>query len=217
MGLDWVLEKRKPRKGSEAKFHALREKERALNEQDEPSPKALQALQEQLDAISTRAEDELGAPRIGIDEAATLWWAEHVYAPHFERSLLGVGAPEYIAYWRKPKKTLLKEAHGKYVTALAKVPAGLQSNYSPLVSDLDYGGIGILRHFDFLEDLSTEAWMDHSAPEAARYAAALAEATAKAVRKGDIEAGGTEHNTVQSAVEWLTFWSARGFGFHAWS
>ncbi|MBX7113115.1 MAG: hypothetical protein K1X64_02185 [Myxococcaceae bacterium] len=74
MGLDWLLERRKPKKGAEAKFKALQEKMHALEAQDAPSSEEAQAaLLLQLDALSLRAEDDIGAPRIGIDDDATRW------------------------------------------------------------------------------------------------------------------------------------------------
>ena len=135
MGLDWVLTRRKPKRGKTKEFTAL-EKKRFARREAGASEEELADLEAKLDAVSIRAEEVIGAPRIGIDEQATLWWREHVYAPHFERAVLGGGRPEYLAHWKRPQAELLREAHGKFVCELAteqggRVEGGNPSRSSP--------------------------------------------------------------------------------------
>lgn len=217
MGLDWLLMRRKPKPGKAKPFAALEKKLTARREAG-ASRDELRALEAELDALSIRAEEAIGAPRVGVDDRATLWWREHVYAPNFERVTLGSGNPEYLAYWKRPQAELLRDAHGKFVCELATEQGGLvQRSPFSLVSDLDYGGIGILDRFDFLGDLSTEAWATHDAKSAARYAAELRDATEAVVESGELSQSSSEYVTVMAAVAWLEFWSSRGFGFIAWS
>jgi hypothetical protein len=216
MGLDWVLMRRKPKKGAARQFAELTER---LAKARGKAKTTIARLEKQLDAVSTRAEEAIGAPRVGVDERATAWWREHVYAPNAERALLRSGTAESIAYWSRPQAVLLREAKGKFVCELATEQGGRQQAGSwSLVSDIDYPGIGVLgaADFDFLGELSSEAWVDHDAKEAAHYAAQLRGAVASALGEGTLELGATQAATVEAAAQWLEFWSKRGFGFHAW-
>jgi hypothetical protein len=214
MGLDWVLMRRKPKRGAARTFAALTARLAKARGQ------AKTRLEKQLDAVSTRAEEAIGAPRVGVDERATRWWREHVYAPNAERALLGSGTAESIASWSRPQAVLLREAKGKFVCELAEEQGGRQPSGGgfSLLSDIDYAGIGVLgaADFDFLGALSSEAWVDHDAKEAGRYAQELRAAVARAVSEGALEPGAPQAATVEAAAQWLEFWSKRGFGFHAW-
>lgn len=225
MGLDWMVDKRKPKLGFDERFAEI---EPLIEDAEEDSNERTRLIIE-LEEISVSAFEEIGCPRIGVDEEATVWWDEHVYAPSMEkakkmRAKLPHDKPpkddfeerqraadgEYTKFWLDSTRAdCLEKANGRYVTDLAAVSKGKTKVSGIMCSDLDFRG-KMMRYVEGLdEDLVNEAWEDHNADECVDYADRLAEA------KKDIR-GGDNLTTLESAIQWLRFWGNRGFGYWAW-
>ncbi len=238
MGLDWVLHRFRPRRGKEAEFARLHAELEAAG--DEATKQAARAA---LSAVSHTPFEDIGAPRVGVDARATRYFREKVFPEVLaEAKARGETPPSY--------ESALAQAHGQYVLSLAKDVKGLAGG-SFLVSRLDYGA-GIIDHCgDLVGDLVSEAWVDHTAKEAADYARRLARALKKAkspleqqrarlARRVRAERPGPrvassgardlrpwtvgqsmafedQRATVQAIIDWLQFWSKKGYGFRAWS
>lgn len=245
MGLDWVLERTRPKKGHEREYAKLRKKLEKL-EGDGAGEERLEAVRTALASVSHSAMAEIGAPRVGIDAPATKYFLEQVYAGEVERAKAAGEKP-------RTREAALAEAHGRYVLELAKDKRGFAGG-SFLVSELDYGAGVIDACGDVVRDTS-EAWVDHGAKEAAAFAKRLRRDLARAkspVRLRDerrrdrakrqgalgppIAASGTHDDqvwmrvsfrgamnfddqvaTVKALASWLEYWSKRGYGFRAWS
>ena len=226
MGLDWMVNKRKPKLGLDERFKQV---ESLMGEADEDSNEFTR-LAKELEEVSVSAFEVIGCPRVGIDEEATTWWDENVYAPSIEKAKKiraespYAGPPEsewrehqratdkeYAKYWLddSTRADCLEKAKGRYVTNLAKVSKGKASVSGIMCSDLDFRG-KMMRYVEGLDDdLVNEAWEDHTADECVDYANRLEEA------KKDIR-GGDNLRTLESAIKWLRFWGNRGFGYSAW-
>lgn len=211
MGLDWMLNKVRPREGFEAEFEQLDAEFHRLPSDD---PK-INGLRMRLLEIGLSAIDVLECPVLGVDPAADAWFEENAYKRNqkdiAEAQAEGRHIPvEFVAFWSRPFKDVLADHRGKQVLELAVHQEGLAMCLGIAAGPLDFRG-GMVAHIEALpEELRDEAFADHDADECLDYAERLHHASAELVDEQDKE-------TVKHAVTWLEFWGAHGFGFWAWS
>jgi hypothetical protein len=238
MGLDWVLHRFRPRKGKSAEFERLMAK---LEDAKEEQEKA--ALRDELKNVSHTPFEDIGAPQIGVDARATKYFrdkvfAEHVVAakaqgalvPSFEEALAKVQG-QYVLALASDTRGL---AGGSFLVSQLDYGAGIIDRCHDLVGDL-------------VTEAWTDHTAKEAADYARRLEHALKKAKspldeqkqrlAKRVRadppglpvassgKADARPWTTgrgmgfedQRNTVQSIIDWLKFWSKKGYGFRAWS
>lgn len=208
MGLDWCLERAKPKPGSERRFAELNLLFSKMEDQ-EPGGE-LAELEEELKSITISCYEAAGAPRVGIDDRATEWFREKNYVPAHADALAGqIPNPKAAEFWKQSFEECLKEVKGQYVMELADQEGGIASvSGMVMVTNIDFRG-KVLRFCDGLdEELVNESYQDHTGEECLAYAKRLEE---------DLPNVGEEHKElVQGAINWLRFWGERGFGYHAW-
>lgn len=210
MGLDW-LPGSKPRRGCEAEFDSLR---RALSSRFCWGRARKQA---RLDEITVDPAETLGAPVVGIDEAADEW-ARQMFEHRSDQSL-------DMSSW-------LRNLHGLRVVELARPSDGL-----PLYSN---GGPGQYIGADsfraqFLGDcteiIGTElldaCFVEKSPVECLAFADALEQrGRAYAAANGvdlhsmddsdDPDSPSFHVSVVLSAARWCRFWGNAGHGMAPW-
>jgi len=196
MGLDWCLPDMIGRPGFKTEFYELRRRLRELSRDDPRCDGYLARLAE----IGLRPIDELDVPRIGIEPEATKWFAQQVEDLRAESA--------DVATWRRPFEQLVDESFGRPVLPLCKPCLGIPK-FVAFCDPLGFRGNVIFRFREFLPtSLLEEAYEDHTDAEAASYAEALHFAALDVPQYLDAAC-------VHSAVEWLRFWSSRGYGFTA--
>lgn len=179
MGLDWCLKDRiKP--GNEEEAEILRGK---LDEMDEET-KEYKLARSRLDEISVSPAETLGAPRIGIDKAATDWLRkQHKEVKAEIKAAKKAGnrmGDHYVQHWSRPFKEILKEEHGKYVIDLVGYNASTVTGMIAAATDFRGKCIG---RCDILPDgLQNEAYQDHGPAEMLAYAKRLEDAVAKILK-----------------------------------
>jgi len=244
MGLDWVLDKRKPKDGHREEFHKLTGDLRKIDGQEDISREEYRektkALNDRIDEISDSPYEAIGCPRIGIDPEATEWFRKEIYLDHLEQVRKEMEKPaalegeertwnhrneEYIANWSRPFEELLEESKGRYVTELAKKREGVAKVSGMLTSAIDFRGKVIGYSEEIVgDDLSHEAYDDHTADECLDYAERLefainewvSEHPTKAFLKTEEEDYPGWIENLRAGVQWLRFWGNLGFGYHAW-
>ena len=204
MGLDWLVHRRRPVKGSEARFGEVEQLLREIGGGDARSP----VLEEEFDRISEDLFDVIGAPEVGKDPEADEWFRKQCYEPAHADAMSGEmrGGPERIAFWKQDFEKCLEKHKGQRVAELAKEQGGIASVTGMLASNLDFRGkmLSFLKGLD--EDLVEESYEDHSAEQCLDYARRL-EKQLSNVEDGEV---------LESAIAWLCFWGGRGFGYRAW-
>src|SRR5579885_331397 len=182
MGLDWMLEQRKPKEGQSAAFLQLGQQLKELRDSfDEDGDDKAEfegkekALEDELEKVSVKAMEVIGAPRIGIDAEATEWFRKEIYESH-RKAIAERGekpGTPYYDHWMRPFEEVLKDNHGKYVPSLAKDKGGLAKYTGMLAGDCDFRGKCVGRS-DVLNEvdpgLCGEAYDDHSADECVEFA-----------------------------------------------
>jgi len=106
MGLDWMLDKVKPRPGSERRFEEIN-KLLSEMEEDARSP----ALEAEREEITISVFEAIGAPRTGEDPRADEWFREHMYDPAHADALKGEGNPKFCEFWGQSFEECLAEEH----------------------------------------------------------------------------------------------------------
>lgn len=212
MGLDWVLHQRKAIEGKEEEFDKLSAQLNASKNAEETK-----RLETELNAIAISAFEVLGAPRVGIDEAATKWFKEEVYEKHVA-NVDNMDNEEYRAYWLRPWEQVLASNHGVFVPHLATETDGLARIVGIAGSQLDFCG-NVVGNSEKLigKELADRAYQDHGPKDMLDYAAKLSEQVeqyrdAHTTTKTESE----DLQLIDAAILWLTFWGERGFGFWAW-
>ncbi len=228
MGLDWMLHAHKAKPGHEAQYLTITRKLDALDADKSVTKHQRALLRRDLEAaleqVSVSPYAVIGAPRVGIDEAATAWFRVKVFTPahvqvaeelkkpnHGSNNSWGDRNQAFIDHWGRPFEQVLADERGKYVVELAADQAGVAAVTGLLTGALDYRGKVIASAECLPEDLTNEAFDDHGADEAVDYADRLEDALV-AVHAGDIG----ELRDLRAAVKWLRYWGSRGFGFTAW-
>lgn len=216
MGLDWVLHKNKPKDGHEERFAEI---DRLLREQELSAEKEQEAEKE-LETISVSAYEVIGCPRIGIDEAATVYFKTEIYPSSQELAQQNHGEKdEFFKYWMRPVEEVLKDETGKWVPHLAANKDGLAKMTGMIVSPMDFRG-KVIGYCDFISsELQEEAYRDHTAEEAEDYGKRIelhVHGEMKKLNSRQKAQFEQERRYIEGAVEWLKFWGSRGFGFYAW-
>lgn len=171
----------------------------------------LREAQELLDQCYISPFETIGAPRIGIDDAATDW---------FVREARKQQAPQDI-------DTLLKENHGKFVPDLATNKGGHGSITGMLGSDISFRGKIIGQSVIVPGNLSAEAYADHTDEELLSYGHALMYAAEEYAIEHDIPWPLNKGASIKTEAEedlkylvdganWCIFWGEHGHGMHAW-
>lgn len=206
MGLDWLVDRRKPLAGFETEYAAILQKMGDIEASSEDAS--------ELEKYSVACFEVIGCPRIGIDANATEWFRV-VYAEN--RAARGC-APAFRAYWSRPFKVLLAEHRGKFVAELARSREGHGAVTGILASDVDFRG-KMVAYAEWLSpELAEEAYKNHTAQETLYYAAKLENAYQVEAerRERHHEDPMEDDEAVPLAVKWLRFWGGNGFGFYAW-
>ena len=206
MGLDWMLDKVKPRPGSEARFDEISKLLQEMRD-DARSPE----LEEERERISVSCLEAIGAPRTGEDPRADAWFRENVYEPAHEDALKGERDAKFQEFWGRTFEECLEDNKGKHVAELAEKTGGIAAvSGMMMVSTLDFRG-KVLRFIKGLdEDLVNESYQDHTAEECVGYARRLEE------QLPNVADGPEGKELLRGAVGWLRFWGELGFGYHAW-
>lgn len=197
-----------------------------------------------LERVSVSAYAIIEAPRIGVDECATDWFRKHVYGPNQARSAeetarrgpskgnaAGVREPSepFVSYWGRAFDEVLKDETGKWVPALAKKTEVLAEQVGMFCSAIDFRGKAVEYAVVIAEELRNEAYDDHDPEQCVDYADRL-EASLASYRElhpdwadrtemdsfGSAIAVRDDIDAVESAIRWLRFWGANGFGFSPW-
>lgn len=214
MGLDWVLDKTKPREGSETRFAEIElalTKIRESAKTQEAYEELTEDLREELDGISMSAFEAVGAPRIGHDKRADEWFREHNYDPAHKDALEGKldHSPERKEFWLRSFEECLKEHKGQYILEAAELEGGVAEVTGIAVGSADFRG-KILRFCEGLPgELVNESYENHTGEECVDYADRLEEALGEVPSEED-------KKLVRSAAGWLRFWGSKGFGYYAW-
>lgn len=236
MGLDWCVDKIKPRPGSERRFaeiqllmKAIKDNEGAITHlEDEVDDSAIleklkemgvtsgrweayqETLDEELKGISVSCFEAAGAPQVGIDEVATEWFRKNCYDPAHEDAVAGkMHNPNATEFWKRTFDECLADHHGQYVMELARDEGGIASVSGVAVSNIDFRGKALRFAKGLPSTLVNESYEDHTAEECLTYAQAL-ESALNAVEDGE------SREIVEDAIKWLRFWGGKGFGYHAW-
>lgn len=220
MGLDWMLNKLKPKSDDvKEEFSWLIIKDELTAEEEK-----------RLDAISTSIYEVIGAPRV---RDCPEWFREHQYLPMQERVAEEKAKPAgegwdcrnqtLIDHWSRPFEELLAEHGNRFVLDLATDKEGFAAVSGLMCSDLDFRG-KVIGWAEFLpRKLRDEAYEDHDAAACVDYANRL-EAAVEAYRKAHPNETRTPDNdnleeickTVLAGVKWLRYWGSRGFGYSSW-
>ena len=176
MGLDWVLHRHRPKKGMERAYARALKKVRSLNEKG-AAQALIAAAEAELVEVSHSPFEDIGAPQVGIDARATKYFLAEVF-PRDVEAAKARGEPP------PSKEAALAEAHGQYVVELARDQGGVAGG-SFLVGSLDYGA-GIIDSCSDVVTNPSEAWVDHTAKEAAAFAKRLRADLKKARSPADL-------------------------------
>ena len=225
MGLDWMVDKRKPKPGFEKEFETVsKQYNDAADEESE------EKANKRLEEISDSAYAVIGSPRVGIDAEATQWFKEKIYEPNYERAkdeqtreiksenTWDRRNTEFIAHWLRPFEEVLKDSTGNWVPDLAKSREGHATITGMMTSPIDFRG-KVIGRLDWLSaDAQNEAYEDHSAEQSVQYADKLEEELNEYLKShpNAIKDEDSDARYVRDAIEWLRFWGKNGFGFHAW-
>jgi len=210
VGLDWCLDRLKPRDGYREEFdHLFAEFTRRPKGDPEMEGIRLRLLEISVEAIS-----ELGCPRVGIDQEANDFFRK-VYEGTLKeiKELEDSGRPvpvEFKAYWKRSFEEVLTDNYGMHVLELAKERAGLPAIVGMMAGPLDFRGDVVANCTLLNETLRERAYEDHKPEEAVEYAELLTRAILEAA-PDDVEV-----IRVRQAIKWLEFWGSRGYGFRAW-
>ena len=228
MGLDWMLHAHKAKPDQEAQYLTTRRKLDALDVDKSITKQQRTVLRRDLEAaleqVSVSPYAVIGAPRVGIDETATRWFRMNVFTPAQVQVAEEQQKPKapttgawddrnqaFIDYWARPFEQVLAHERGKYVVELATEQAGVAAITGMLCGSLDFRGKVVASAECLSDDLTNEAFDDHTAEQAIDYADRLDDALI-AVRDEQLE----ELPDLRAAVRWLRYWGERGFGFSAW-
>jgi hypothetical protein len=240
MGLDWMVQP-KDRAGMETvaaectnafaevekKINALYRSIPELNGEDPPTQEAITrwlehpgrrvfidvqlGLRNRLTESTVSPCETIGAPRVGVDPAATEWCREQYqeYCGYLEarRDTLGVDTLEEF----------MANSHGRYVVDLVPRPhPGVAAYCGVAGSSLDFRG-KMLRHCGSIlsDELMDEAYKSHTAEELEDYGHRLLEAHESAKLSVDEEERNIRH-IVKSAGEWCVYWGSNGHSMYAW-
>lgn len=212
MGLDWVLEKTRPRMGMEREFAEVSARIGQMKKDGaDPGPGILR----ELEGVTQSAFELVEAPRVGIDEAATEFFRQEVYEPA-RREALSAGRPG-IDPWLRPYEEILEEHRGRYVVALAEVEEGLPA-VAGAATGIDFRGDLVGRSILLPDELRQEAYRDHGPAECLDYAEAIEDHVErhKHLRDRASRLVTEQEGHLAAAVRWLRFWGSQGFGFVAW-
>jgi len=207
MGLDWVLDKSKPKPGFEERYATVT-KMLADMEGEAESPE----LKEELKSISISCYEAVGAPQVGIDDEATEWFRKENWEPANRDAKAGKldNRPGFKDFWLQDFETCLEKHKGKYVMELARDKGGEAAVTGIAVQGVDFRG-KVLRFIQGLDGgLVDESYENHTAEECLNYAKRLEE------ELPNVPAGPEGKELLQGAVDWLRFWGERGFGYWAW-
>lgn len=209
MGLDWVLNKSKPKPGFEDRYATVTKMLADMREQDEAESPVLEA---ELKEISISCYEDVGAPQVGIDEEATAWFRKENYEPAHADAKAGKldHNPKFRDFWLQDFEACLEENKGKYVMELARDKGGEAAVTGIAVQSVDFRG-KVLRFIDGLDDdLVNESYEDHTGEECVDYAKRLE------AELPNVPDGPEGKELLQGAIDWLRFWGERGFGYWAW-
>lgn len=248
MGLDWMLDAHKAKPGCEAQYRRINDKLHALEDDDGIDLQESEVLRRDLEAalnqVAVSPFEVIGAPKVGIEVAATEWFRTHVYLPAQARVAEEKRKPRphdpihpkwedrneaFLAHWDRPFEALLQEERGKYVVELAKEREGIAAITGMMCSSLDFRGKAVALAVVLDRELRSEAYDDHDADACLDYAARLEVAITDyktehpdwQYRDEESEYGGVgsakdDIADVEAAVRWLRYWGSRGFGYSGW-
>lgn len=205
MGLDWMLNKYKPKEGFEERLQVVA---KLLKEIRASETAVSPQLEAELKEISVSVYEAVGAPQVGFDERANEWFRKKVYEPALKDAKKGYMGPEHAAFWKKPFEECLEAHKGQHVMELAQQEGGVASVTGVAASSLDFRG-KVLGYCGLPKELVNESYEEHTAEESLDYAKRLEEA---AVKIHNFE----HREMVEGAIEWLRFWGSRGFGWYGW-
>lgn len=230
MGLDWMLHGHVPKPGREEQYRRIKDKLDRLELDDEVPENQRKPLRRDLEAALEQEAlspfEVIGAPRVGIDEAATEWFRLNVYLPIQQRvaveklkpSARDPNNPQWddrneglVKHWDRPFEAVLVDERGKYVVELAKEREGIAAITGVLCSSLDFRGKAVAMAEALPAELRNEAYDDHDAAACIDYANRL-EAALEDVDDEHLE----ELIDIRAAVKWLRYWGSRRFGFSGW-
>lgn len=232
IGLDWMLDRRKPRPGYERDYARLDRRLRLLEARHEEG-KVDEAryqcrrreMEIELDRVGVSPFEIIGCPRIGIDEEATRWFRERLYAPNHDAASRNPkpakGNKLFVAHWERPFDEVLKDHYGKWVPTMAEKKEGFAEVGGILTSAVDFrgqvvGGAGELVG----EEPACEAYENHTAEGCLDYARRLRDALGVYVGKHPVAQSAPPIveaiQDLRSAARWLQYWGRRGFGYEAW-
>jgi hypothetical protein len=203
MGLDWILNTRRPHKGYEEEFAILQQEAR-----DTDSQKAADNIFQKMDKISDKAFDVIGCPMIGRDKEADNWIRQQMKEAQEHRD------------WPQNKdfigtfEDVVKTHKGQYITDLAKEKGGLGAVLGMMCSRVDFRG-KVVGYCEYIpEDLQERAYRDQTPEEMLEYANELESAIN--MQQALDHMPEEEREYIDAAIRWLRFWGEKGFGFHAW-
>lgn len=228
MGLDWLAgNKAKP--GFESRFRELLTRAVAGEDFDH-------ATLAEWNAIGTPAHETVGAPRVGIDEAATSWFLERLRNGRGKPGLMSrlFGLFQRSGTLTVEERKALQQAHGYYVLQLAPPCDGLPYyTNAPLNRELEltsFRGKFLELCQDVLgEELLTSAWERKLPEDLTAYGRTLmARAAEFGERHGcrvvcdqivapeEEEGPVFQTHVVASAARWCIYWGDRGHWLDVW-
>jgi len=207
MGLDWVLNKSKPKDGFVSEYMDLSEKIKNTEDRGE-----LTRLEKRIDEISIKAFEIIGAPKIGENESANNYFRERIYRPNREQAIKRLKrdpSDQWAKHWSRSLREVMDDHLGKYISDLATDNRGFSMYSGMLCSSIDFRGKMVCCIDDLSDELKNEGYEDHEDPiHALEYSKKLKEAAPLLA--------GQDRRVVESAVSWMDFWGNRGYGFYAW-
>lgn len=206
----------------------------------ERSRKRIDEIDRELREVLVDPGEAIGAPRIGIDRAATEWFRNGEYATRHadalrrdERRLA-----EYVRIWSRPFELVVADHHGEYVLALATDPEVRTSEGVHEETGLPFG---CFRASWLPDDVWTSAPSEPSpsSPDATvirtevivRIADALERTTVEHLRSAEPDLRAADPKQLREAakraedgdlaeaadvfqgIDWLRLWARKGFAF----
>jgi hypothetical protein len=203
MGLDWVILD-KPKEGYENAYNELKNQIKQLHESNDIDEEHIDNLNDQLKSISISKYETLKCPKVKSSNKSKQYFIDNIYNGIKHR------------YNNLTVDEVINIYANEYIVELSPYISGISNTASLLCSSCDFRGKGISYSNLIGQELSEEAYLDHTPDEMINYANKLQDKL-KEYNKNELNEEQLEdYLFVKRGIKWLKFWGKKGHGYYAW-